>query len=95
MREVAETRVLFYDKPMIVSAKTLFEELQTLPFAERQAFAALFHRWEDTGQVKEPEPPVRPPVFPDFMARLKEDFPNGVPGKPASEIVDEGRGSRP
>lgn len=41
-------------------------------------------------------PPTRraSPVLPDFMARLKKDFPNGVKGKPLSEIIDEGRGDR-
>ena len=80
---------------MIASAKTLFAEFRDLPLAERQTFAAMFHRWEDTGQAEEPIRPAQFPDFPDFMARLKEDFPNGVPGKPASEIVDEGRGPRP
>jgi hypothetical protein len=30
--------------------------------------------------------------WPDFAARRKKLFPNGVKGKPVSEIVDEGRG---
>ena len=29
--------------------------------------------------------------WPDFEARLKLTYPNGVKGKPASEIIDEGR----
>jgi prevent-host-death family protein len=30
--------------------------------------------------------------WPDFQARLKKTFPNGVKGKPVSEILDEARG---
>jgi prevent-host-death family protein len=30
--------------------------------------------------------------WPDFQARLKMTFPNGVKGKPISEILDEARG---
>jgi antitoxin (DNA-binding transcriptional repressor) of toxin-antitoxin stability system len=30
--------------------------------------------------------------WPDFAARRKKTFPNGIKGKPVSEIVDEGRG---
>ena len=30
--------------------------------------------------------------WPDLAARRKKIFPNGVKGKPASKIVDEGRG---
>ena len=40
--------------------------------------------------------PVKPKAkkveWPDFEARRKKIFPNGVKGKPISEIVDEGRG---
>ena len=36
--------------------------------------------------------PRRRVKWPDIMARLKEDFPGGVPpGKPASEILYENR----
>lgn len=42
-----------------------------------------------------PPPAGRQVEFPDFMARLKREFPQGVKGKPVSEIVDEGRGPRP
>ena len=31
-------------------------------------------------------------VWPDFEARRKKTFPNGVKGKPISEILDEARG---
>jgi len=41
------------------------------------------------------DPEKKRPEWPDFEARWKEDFPNGCPGKPLSEIVDEGRGPRP
>lgn len=30
--------------------------------------------------------------WPDLAARLRRNFPEGVPGKPASEIISEGRG---
>lgn len=30
--------------------------------------------------------------WPDFAARRRKLFPNGIRGKPVSEIVDEGRG---
>lgn len=30
--------------------------------------------------------------WPDFQARFKNTFPNGVKGKPISEILDEARG---
>jgi antitoxin (DNA-binding transcriptional repressor) of toxin-antitoxin stability system len=30
--------------------------------------------------------------WPDLAARLRQQFPDGVPGKPASEIISEGRG---
>lgn len=36
-----------------------------------------------------------PVQWPDFMARLREQWPNGMTGQPVSEIVDEGRGPRP
>ena len=44
----------------------------------------------------EPVPPPESPAvgWPDFMARLREQWPNGTPGQPLSEIVDEGRGPR-
>ncbi len=32
------------------------------------------------------------PAWPDLQARLKHHFPEPVPGKPASEIISEGRG---
>ena len=35
------------------------------------------------------------PQWPDFMARLAKLYPEGPKGKPASEIIDEGRGERP
>ena len=35
------------------------------------------------------------PQWPDFAARLKQTYPQGVPGVPASSLVDEGRGERP
>ncbi len=38
------------------------------------------------------KPKARKLEWPDFQARLKKTFPNGVKGKPISEIVDEGRG---
>ena len=37
-----------------------------------------------------PEKPTKP-VMPDFTARLQADFPRGVKGKPASEIISEQR----
>jgi len=40
--------------------------------------------------------PVKPKAkkieWPDFEARRKKTFPNGVKGKPISEILDEARG---
>jgi antitoxin (DNA-binding transcriptional repressor) of toxin-antitoxin stability system len=33
-------------------------------------------------------------VLPDFARRLKKIYPQGVKGKPVSEIIDEGRGDR-
>ena len=43
-------------------------------------------------------PEVRPTLEasqrPDFEARLKRLFPNGIKGKPVSEIIVEGRGDR-
>ena len=39
-----------------------------------------------------PEANPRKPKWPDLEARRKRIFPDGVKGKPASEIVDEGRG---
>ena len=41
-------------------------------------------------------PPEKPkkPVMPDFAARLRADFPRGVKGKPASEIISEQREER-
>ncbi len=33
-------------------------------------------------------------VWPDLTARLKKIYPHPVPGKPASEIISEGRGER-
>lgn len=38
------------------------------------------------------KPKARKMEWPDFQARLKKTFPNGIKGKPVSEIVDEGRG---
>jgi len=35
-----------------------------------------------------------PPEVPDFDARLKRRFPDVPKGKPASEIIVEGRGDR-
>lgn len=35
---------------------------------------------------------VRRVEWPDFVARLRADWPKGVPGKPLSEIIAEGRG---
>jgi len=32
------------------------------------------------------------PKWPDLAARLRRNFPDDVPGKPASEIISEGRG---
>ena len=34
------------------------------------------------------------PQWPDLAARRRRLFPNGVKGKPASEIISEGRGER-
>lgn len=31
------------------------------------------------------------PAIPDFLARMSEDFPEGIAGKPLSQIIDEGR----
>jgi antitoxin (DNA-binding transcriptional repressor) of toxin-antitoxin stability system len=33
-------------------------------------------------------------AWPDLKARLLKHFPQPVPGKPASEIISEGRGDR-
>ena len=37
----------------------------------------------------------KPVLWPDFMARLRAQWPAGTPGTPLSEIVDQGRGPRP
>jgi len=40
--------------------------------------------------------PARRPLgrveWPDFVARLQADWPDGVPGKPLSELIPDGRG---
>lgn len=41
-----------------------------------------------------PPPVPDNPVVPDFMARLRRDFPAGAKGKAVSEIIDEERGAR-
>jgi antitoxin (DNA-binding transcriptional repressor) of toxin-antitoxin stability system len=33
-------------------------------------------------------------VWPDLYARLKKIYPHPLPGKPASELISEGRGDR-
>jgi hypothetical protein len=53
--------------------------------------------WHSDAAWKEPstssmKAKPRKPKWPDFEARRKKSFPNGVKGKPASKIVDEGRG---
>ncbi len=39
-------------------------------------------------------PRKAPAQWPDFHSRLRRLFPNGATGKPASEIISEGRGDR-
>jgi prevent-host-death family protein len=33
--------------------------------------------------------------WPDFLARLRTDWPRGLKGSSVSELIDEGRGDRP
>jgi len=33
--------------------------------------------------------------WPDFLARLRTDWPRGLKGRSISELIDEGRGGRP
>ena len=33
--------------------------------------------------------------WPDFLARLRTDWPRGLKGKSIGELIDEGRGDRP
>ena len=33
--------------------------------------------------------------WPDFLARLRTDWPRGLKGKSIAELIDEGRGRRP
>ena len=33
--------------------------------------------------------------WPDFLARLRTDWPRGLKGRSISELIDEGRGRRP
>ena len=33
--------------------------------------------------------------WPDFLARLRTDWPRGLKGKSIAELIDEGRGGRP
>lgn len=39
-------------------------------------------------------PRTAPAQWPDFHARLRRLFPQGVKGKPASQIISESRGDR-
>lgn len=78
-----------------MTATELLDQLKSLPDREKSAFTELFHEWEiRSNGTKERRAPAKG-EWPDFMARMKEDFPDGLPGKPLSEIVDEGRGPRP
>ncbi len=80
---------------MAADATTLFEQLQGLPDSEREIFLQMCKCWQ-AKFVQQPDRMESRRKRPDFMARLRADFPNGVPrGKPVSEIVDEGRGPRP
>lgn len=38
--------------------------------------------------------PQKPPTWPDLAARRGRLFPQGVKGKPLSQIIEEGRGER-
>ena len=58
---------------------------------------------EEVTVTKDGEPfatlsPIRsrpkPAQWPDLAARRRRLFPNGVKGKPVSEIISEGRGER-
>lgn len=78
-----------------MTATELIEQVKTLSATEKRVFTELFRELEGN-QEEAPASPLPPKVeWPDFMARLKKIWPNGTPGKPASELVDEGRGPRP
>ncbi len=53
-----------------------------------KVFATLSPPRVGKGKKKEP----KNLQWPDMMARMKKIFPNGVQGKPLSEIISEGRG---
>jgi len=71
----------------------------------RNHFARVSH-WIENGEKVEirkrgrifatlsppPNPKKKLAVWPDLQGRLNRLFPHPVPGKPASELVSEGRG---
>ena len=83
---------------MAMNVTELLEQVKSLLPNEQRVFGKKFHQWEESqnGMMKMAEAEPRSKVeWPDFMARLRERWPNGTPGKPLSEIIDEGRGERP
>ena len=76
-----------------MTAIELFEQVKDLPTSEQTTFVELLHKWEagDNGvATNRPEATIE---WPDFMARLKKNFPKGIPpGPPASLLLHEGRG---
>lgn len=61
-----------------------------LAWAEKGESIEVTRRGKVVATVNPPTPRMAP-VLPDYMARLKKNFSNGVKGKPASEIISEGR----
>jgi antitoxin (DNA-binding transcriptional repressor) of toxin-antitoxin stability system len=70
----------------------------------RNRFARI-SKWIEAGEIveitkrgrvfatlKPARPKRRPAEWPDFEARLRSIWPQGVKGKPISEILDESRG---
>ena len=66
-----------------MSATELLEKIKGLPPSEQSAFAALFHRWEASGNGDASLVTKNPVQMPDYAARLKKLFPNGpIQGDP-------------
>lgn len=79
-----------------MSATEVLAKVKALPANERAVFARLFHDWlnatksENQGQTGRNGQPVQ---WPDFVERLRKNFPGGIPeGPSASQLIDEGRG---
>jgi hypothetical protein len=73
-----------------VSAIELIAQIKLLPPSEQANLARWFEEWRTAAPVAAGRPAAQ---WPDFMARLRKNFPNGpVPGQSVSSLIDEGRG---